>query len=68
MRQSLVMLVLCEQQPQTAGALGARLYLESGTLTPLLERMEAAGFVTHIRDPHPDLRVNDCRAVLARVL
>ena len=55
--QYLVMLVLWEQQPQTVGALGARLYLDSGTLTPLLKRMEAAGFVTRVRDPEDERRV-----------
>ena len=49
--QYLVMLVLWEEEPQTVGGLGARLYLDSGTLTPLLKRMEAAGHVTRSRDP-----------------
>jgi DNA-binding MarR family transcriptional regulator len=55
--QYLVMLVLWEQQPQTVGALGARLYLDSGTLTPLLKRMETSGFVTRARDPGDERRV-----------
>lgn len=55
--QYLVMLVLWEQQPQTVGALGTRLYLDSGTLTPLLKRMEAAGHVTRARDPQDERRV-----------
>lgn len=55
--QYLVMLVLWEQQPQTVGALGARLYLDSGTLTPLLKRMEAAGLLTRTRDPQDERRV-----------
>ena len=55
--QYLVMLVLWEEQPQTVGALGARLYLDSGTLTPLLKRMETAGLVTRTRDPEDDRRV-----------
>jgi DNA-binding MarR family transcriptional regulator len=55
--QYLVMLVLWEQQPQTVGALGARLYLDSGTLTPLLKRMEASGIVTRTRDPEDERRV-----------
>ena len=49
--QYLVMLVLWEEEPQTVGGLGTRLYLDSGTLTPLLKRMEAAGHVTRSRDP-----------------
>lgn len=55
--QYLVMLVLWEHEPQTVGALGARLYLDSGTLTPLLKRMEAAGLVTRRRDPDDERRV-----------
>jgi MarR family transcriptional regulator, organic hydroperoxide resistance regulator len=55
--QYLVMLVLWEQEPQTVGALGARLHLDSGTLTPLLKRMEAAGHVTRTRDPADERRV-----------
>ena len=55
--QYLVMLVLWEQQPQTVGELGSRLYLDSGTLTPLLKRMEAAGFVSRTRDPQDERRV-----------
>lgn len=55
--QYLVMLVLWEQQPQTVGALGARLYLDSGTLPPLLKRMEGAGFISRARDPDDERRV-----------
>ncbi|ALR22966.1 MarR family transcriptional regulator [Sphingobium yanoikuyae] len=55
--QYLVMLVLWENQPQTVGALGARLYLDSGTLTPLLKRMESAGLITRARDPEDERRV-----------
>ncbi len=55
--QYLVMLVLWEQEPQTVGALGQRLHLDSGTLTPLLKRMEAAGLVTRTRDPKDERRV-----------
>jgi DNA-binding MarR family transcriptional regulator len=55
--QYLVMLVLWETEPLTVGALGARLYLDSGTLTPLLKRMEAAGLVTRLRDSQDERRV-----------
>jgi DNA-binding MarR family transcriptional regulator len=46
-----IMLVLWEPGVQTAGALGSHPYLDSGTLSPLLKRMEAAGLITHQRDP-----------------
>ena len=55
--QYLVMLVLWEKDPQTVGALGSRLYLDSGTLTPLLKRMEVAGLVNRQRDPADERRV-----------
>lgn len=40
--QYLTMLALWEEDGVTVGTLGERLYLDSGTLTPLLKRMEAA--------------------------
>lgn len=55
--QYLVMLVLWEQAPQSVGALGDRLHLDSGTLTPLLKRMETAGLVTRQRDAADERRV-----------
>lgn len=55
--QYLVMLVLWEHEMQTVGELGARLYLDSGTLSPLLKRMEAAGLVSRRRDPADERRV-----------
>lgn len=55
--QYLVMLVLWKQSPQTVGALGDMLHLDSGTLTPLLKRMEAAELVSRDRDPEDERRV-----------
>ena len=55
--QYLVLLVLWETQPLSVGDLGRRLYLDSGTLTPLLKRMEQAGLVTRARDPLDERRV-----------
>lgn len=55
--QYLVMLALWEHSPRTVGALGEALYLDSGTLTPLLKRMEQAGLVTRQRDPEDERRV-----------
>lgn len=48
--QYLVLSSLAVQNDQTMGALGADLRLESNTLTPLLKRMEAAGWLTRSRD------------------
>ncbi len=55
--QYLVMLVLWQATPQTVGSVGERLYLDSGTLTPLLKRMELAGLVTRTRDAEDERRV-----------
>ncbi|PZU64075.1 MAG: MarR family transcriptional regulator [Sphingobium sp.] len=55
--QYLVMLVLWEAEPQGVGDLGQRLHLDSGTLTPLLKRMEAAGLVHRARDAADERRV-----------
>lgn len=47
--QYLVLLVLWEEEGITVGRLGERLSLDSGTLSPVLKRMEAAGLVTRQR-------------------
>lgn len=44
-------------EPLTVGDLGARLHLDSGTLTPLLKRMEAMGLVARNRDSADERRV-----------
>jgi DNA-binding MarR family transcriptional regulator len=44
-------------QPCSVGELGARLHLDSGTLTPLLKRLAAMGYVTRSRDPGDERRV-----------
>lgn len=55
--QYLVMLVLWESTPRSVGELGQALYLDSGTLTPLLKRMEKADLVTRCRDNNDERRV-----------
>jgi MarR family transcriptional regulator, organic hydroperoxide resistance regulator len=47
--QYLVMMVLWEEEPQTVGSIGERLLLDSSTLTPLLKRLETAGYVSRTR-------------------
>lgn len=49
--QYLVMLVLWERGDVTVKRLGEALMLDSGTLSPLLKRLESAGLVTRRRDP-----------------
>ena len=47
--QYTVMLVLWEHDTTTLRDLGAALHLDSGTLSPMLKRLERAGFVTRMR-------------------
>ena len=47
--QYIAMLVLWEEQSVTVKRLGERLYLDSGTLTPLLKKLEAKGMLTRAR-------------------
>ena len=56
--QYVTMLVLWEADgPMTVGDLGARLHLDSGTLTPLLKRLDHLGFVERQRDLADERRV-----------
>ena len=55
--QYLVMLVLWEQDNVSVSALGERLFLDSGTLTPLLKRIEAAGLLVRTRATDDERRV-----------
>ena len=56
--QYLVMLVLWERDGLMVSELGERLFLDSGTLTPLLKRLEANGLVGRIRDVGDERRVH----------
>ena len=47
--QYIAMMVLWEKKAVTVKELGAELYLDSGTLTPLLKKMEAKGLLTRRR-------------------
>ncbi len=47
--QYLVLLSLWEQSPASVHELGQRLYLDTGTLSPLLKRLEGMGFITRSR-------------------
>src|SRR5579862_7368591 len=55
--QYLVMLALWEDDGQPVGVLGERLALDSGTLTPLLKRLEAQGQLSRERDATDERRV-----------
>jgi DNA-binding MarR family transcriptional regulator len=56
--QYLAMLVLWEQDGLTVSELGERLYLDSGTLTPLLKRLEVAGLIARLRAIEDERRVH----------
>lgn len=55
--QYLAMLALWERAPRSVGELGEALGLDSGTLTPLLKRLQAGGLVTRTRDARDERRV-----------
>ena len=55
--QYLAMLVLWEHDGVAVSELGERLHLDSGTLTPLLKRLESAELVTRLRDVQDERRV-----------
>ena len=59
--QYLVMLVLWEQGPTGVSGLGERLRLDSGTLSPLLRRLDGLGLVTRRRP------LDDERSVLVEL-
>ncbi len=47
--QYIAMMVIWEKQKVNVKELGTKLYLDSGTLTPVLKSLEAKGFVTRYR-------------------
>ncbi|MCZ8252475.1 MAG: MarR family transcriptional regulator [Hylemonella sp.] len=55
--QYVAMLVLWERDGLTVSEIGERLYLDSGTLTPLLKRLEGAGYISRLRDAADERRV-----------
>ncbi len=55
--QYLVMLVLWERDGLTVKELGEKLMLDSGTLTPLLKRLDAAGIIRRERDQRDERQV-----------
>jgi DNA-binding MarR family transcriptional regulator len=71
--QYLVFLVLWEEDGLTVKALGEKLFLDSGTLTPLLKRLEALGYVRRRRDEEDERLVRidltlEGRALRAKAL
>ncbi|WP_176595424.1 MULTISPECIES: MarR family winged helix-turn-helix transcriptional regulator [Sphingobium] len=56
--QYLVLHALWEQDGRTIGQIAERLSLESSTVTPLVKRLEAAGFLTRARSTADERRVD----------
>jgi MarR family transcriptional regulator, organic hydroperoxide resistance regulator len=55
--QFIAMILLWEQDGQTVGNLGKKLFLQSNTLTPLLKRLETLGYVQRSRDSADERQV-----------
>ena len=55
--QYIALMGVAEHGPLTVSRLGELMRLDSGTLSPLLKRMEAAGLVARTRDPEDERRV-----------
>ena len=55
--QYLVMLVVWEEEGMMVSEIGNRLFLDSGTLTPLIKRLELAGLIVRLRDVDDERRV-----------
>ncbi|TFW08987.1 MarR family transcriptional regulator [Oxalobacteraceae bacterium OM1] len=55
--QYLVMLVLWQQDDVLVKSIGEKLFLDSGTLTPLLKRLEASELITRTRDEADERQV-----------
>ncbi len=52
--QYLVMLALWEREPRRVGELAGALQLDPGTLSPLLKRLESAGYLRREKDPQDE--------------
>jgi DNA-binding MarR family transcriptional regulator len=55
--QYIAIVALWEEDHQTVGGLGEKLFLESNTLTPILKKLEAMGYVSRQRDPSDERQV-----------
>lgn len=55
--QYIAIVALWEQDEQTVSGLGEKLFLESNTLTPILKKLEAMGYLTRKRDPGDERQV-----------
>jgi MarR family transcriptional regulator, organic hydroperoxide resistance regulator len=55
--QYITIVALWEEDEQTVSGLGEKLFLESNTLTPMLKKLEAMGYLERRRDPEDERQV-----------
>ena len=55
--QYIAIIALWEEDNQTVSGLGEKLFLESNTLTPILKKLEAMGYVSRVRDAADERQV-----------
>ena len=55
--QYIAIVALWEEDRQTVGSLGEKLFLESNTLTPLLKKLEVLSYISRRRDPADERQV-----------
>ena len=55
--QYIVMMVMWENKQLKISELGKKIYLDSGTLTPLLKKLETKGYIDRIRDKDDERNV-----------
>ncbi|MCR5732813.1 MAG: MarR family transcriptional regulator [Sphaerochaetaceae bacterium] len=55
--QYIVMLILWEYGDMSEGQLGEKIHLESGTLAPLLKRLEKSGYISRSREKNNERRL-----------
>ena len=55
--QYIALVALSEEDDQTVGVLGEKLFLESNTLTPILKKLEVLGYIRRQRDPADERQV-----------
>jgi len=66
--QYIALVALSEEDEQTVGALGEKLFLESNTLTPMLKKLEQDGYVSRARNPADERQVRVSLTAVGRRL
>lgn len=56
--QYITMMVMWDEKEINVKSLGKRLYLDSGTLTPLLKKLEGKGYITRTRNKDDERNLN----------